>query len=204
VAKILSKSGDSLADVYDVEGSIAGIDQLESREVNLVHEMGGSIFSERVSGALRRATSGAIAQSTDFEILLNDLPIVPSRIHGAIIFSDAAARIESANIALRHPSDDREIPFVVWDSGEQFMIARFQDNGAAVATHEVLVTSLNLLSAPPSMAYGSGQPGPTDEIVFRGRSTAFGAGTVIITAVIYLGHAQVAGLSSRGLPFPGW
>ena len=45
MVKILSQAGISLADLYNVEGSIAGIEQLDTRELPIVHEMSGTIFS---------------------------------------------------------------------------------------------------------------------------------------------------------------
>jgi len=204
VVKILSQAGNSLADTYDVEGSIAGIDQLETRELPIVHEMGATVFSERLSGAIRRATSGAILQNTNFDIILTDLPATPSRVLGVTVVTDVAGRVSTAAILIRDAGAGREMPIFVWDSGEQFMVCRMVENNAAVGTLELLVTSLNLPGFPPSMIIGTDQPQEVDQIAFRGRSTGFGAGTVTITALIYLAFSEVGGISSRGLPIPGW
>jgi len=203
MTKILSQTGISLADTYDVEGSIAGIEQLESREVSLVHEMGGTIFSERLSGAIRRVTTGAILQNAAWDLILTDLPAVPTRVLGVVVFSDDDARISRAMVAIRDPLAEREIPIFVWDANEATVTVRMQDNGAAVTTENVLANALGVATLP-SMLIGSEQPQPVDQVAFRGLTTGFGAGTVVTTALIYIGFSQVGGISSHGLPVPAW
>ena len=204
MVKILSQAGISLADVYDVEGSIAGIEQLRSEEVQLVHEMGATIFSERVSGAIRRATTGDINQSTTWDIVLTDLPAGVSRILGVSVFADVGSRVNDAAVSLRDPTGGREIPVFLWDSTQGVLVvARMRDDGAAAATFNVLASTLNI-GAVPSMLIGEGQPQRVNEIAFRGGTNAFGAGTVEVIMLVYLALAQVGGISSRGLPVPGW
>ena len=203
MVKILSKSGDSLADLYDVKGSIAGIDQLHTNELPIVHEMGQTVFSERLSADIRRATSGAIAQSTAWDVVITNLPNVPTRVLGAIIFADDGANVLRATLSIRDPLDEREIPILVWDTSEEIVSARLQDDGAAIGSVDLLVSPLNPFNLP-TMLIGSDQPQPVNEIAFRGNSSAFGAGTVTVTALIYNAFAQIGGISSRGLPIPGW
>jgi len=197
--KILSRSGDSLADVYDVRGSIAGIDELESREIHLVHEMGHTIFSERVSGSIRRLTSGSISQSTAWNVVLTTLPIIPVRILGVVVLASDSSRLANSMVAVRDPDADREIPIHVWDTNEGALGARIVDDGAAVAELNMLQNALSIATLPSMFAV------PATEVAFRGISNAFGAGGVTVTALVYISFARDAsGLSSRGLPIPGW
>jgi len=203
MVKILSRSGDSLADVYDVVGSVAGIEELRSEEVTLVHEMGQTLFSERLSGFIRRSTTGAITQSTFVDEVLTDLPNGITKVVGVQVFADDASRVDRMAVMLRSAVDGDEIPLWVWD-GANNVTVRFSDNGAAVATHEVLVPSV--ITQLPSLLIGRHQPQRVDEISLRGQATAFGAGNVTITMLVYIAFTHLAtfGLSSRGLPVPSW
>ena len=203
MVKILSRSGDSLADTYDVEGSIAGIDQLLSKEVTLIHEMGGTIFSERLTGGIVRLSSTALAQNVSWNVVFEVVTTTMSRIVGVLVFADTSTRIVSATVAIRDPLAGREMPVAIWDSSEDRVTIRMVDDGAAVAVFDAMVTSMNGPTVP-SMMLGGAQPSPVNEITFRGLTTGFGAGTVTCTALVYLLHASVTGLSSRGLPLPSW
>lgn len=204
MVKILGRAGVSLADVYDVVGSRAGLEQLESREVSLVHEMGQTIFSERFSLFVRRATSGALMQSVNFNIVLSDLPSGAWRILGVMVFADVQGRALLASVAVRDPLGGRELPFWVWDSaGDSDLVrVRMEDNGAGVAQHRVLQPAPALIHLP---GLGAGdQPQSMSEIAFRGSTNAFGAGTVTLTMILQIGFSQVGGLDSHGLPIPSW
>lgn len=202
MVKILSRSGDSLADTYDVVGSIAGIEHLESRELTLVHEMGATLFSERFSGALRRISPAATAQGTNFNAVMTGLPAGASRIFALQVFTDDASRLANVVVSLRSAVDSSEIPIWVWDQTNSIDV-RFEDAGAGVATLTLLIPETGL-SALPNMLVGSGQPQQVEQIAIRGLTTAFGAGTVTVTVLVYLGLSQIGGLSSRGLPIPSW
>lgn len=202
MVKILSRSGDSLADTYDVQGSIAGIETLESREVSLVHEMGGTLFSERVSGFIRRQVTGDIVQSTTFDFVNADLPNVPYRVLGVSVLASAANKTTQAAVSLRDPISGREIPIFVWDvANDKTSLVRIVENGAASGNFLALIPNQTLV---PNMGIGSGQPQQVNELAFRGKSSAFGAGTVELTMLVYVAFSQIGGLSSRGLPLPGW
>ena len=206
MSKILSQAGNSLADIYDVEGSIAGIDQLETRELPIVHEMGGTVFSERLSGRIFRFTSGAIAQSIAFNVVGQAFAPTPVRILGVFCFASVGSRLNEVTVSLREtiPSAEQEIPIFAWDLNEGTVISRIMDV-AAVATVVGLSNSAAIASQNlPTLLLGSGQPQPVQEIAFRGIATAFGAGTVTVTCLIYVAFPQLEGLSSRGLPLPGW
>jgi len=204
MVKILSQSGNSLADMYDVAGSIAGIEQLESRELPIMHEMGGTLFSERFSSTIRRATTGALLQSVTWDLLITDLPPAISRILGVAVFANVAARTTHAQVSVRDPVAGRELPIWAWNTAiDAESNIRMQDNGAAVTTFAFLRT-VDQLENSPNMLTGSDQPQGVPDIAFRGITAAFGAGTVIVTAIVHVAFAQVGGISSRGLPVPGW
>lgn len=210
--KVLSKSGDSLADLYDVEGSVAGIEDLYAREVSTIHEMGGTIFSERMGGDIRRLLSGAIGQSTNISVVDSTMPPGITRILGASVIVNTAARMTSLMLAVRDPSVGREFPFFVWTSNQAEETIRIVENGAAVANMNYLVPLVGTVL--PTFIFGGGQPaaGQVPDVVMRGTSSAFGAGTVSVFGLVYVASANPAGITddpiipliSRGLPVPGW
>lgn len=203
MVKILSQAGDSLADFYDVEGSIAGIDQLESREISLVHEMGATIFAERFRTTILRAPANAIAQSTTFNIVLAILQDSPVRVLGVQVFTDDLTRVQRAAVHVRSENLARDFPVWVWD-GTNGITTTMEDDGAGVATF-VLLTAGPSFTMLPSFAGGRDQSLSASRIVLRGATNAFGAGTVFIRALLLLAFPNDrSGLSNRGLPVPSW
>lgn len=201
--KILSQSGDSLADMYDVEGSIAGIEHLETHDLPIVHELGSTLFSERFSVFTRRAGPGAIAQNTTWDIEITDAPFWIYRVLGVVVIANAAGRVQFCQAALRDPVGGREMPFFVWDTANDSE-ANFRtvEDGAAVANQLALIPSLQM---PPVMNASFEQPQRMPNIVFRGQTGAFGAGTVTPIMLVTLGFTHLAtSVSSRGIPVPGW
>jgi len=201
VVKVLSKSGDSLADTYDVEGSIAGIEQLRSEEITLVHEMGATVFSERFSTFTRQQVTAAIGQSVDFTAIITNLPDFPTRLLGVSVISDDSSRVARASVAILDPGVPRDFPVWVWDLVVSLNIEI--DIGSGQETLNILagIGGVNML---PNFCGGVAAPQAAEQLVLRGRTTAFGAGTVVIRLLAHLAFAQVGGLSSRGLPIPGW
>jgi len=202
--KVLAQVGVSLADVYQVLGSIAGVEQLISHDVNLVHEMGATIFSERLSAVVERATTGAIAQSTTFDVDVATGGVGISRVLGVLVFADVINRADFCQVSSRGTGSGREMPFYHWDqvSGTEEDI-RLVDNGGAAANVINLVPAV----APqvPNLRVGLGQQFFIgDEMVMRGQTTAFGAGTVEIICLVYTAFNDPLPPSSRGLPVPSW
>lgn len=203
MVKILSQAGNSLADIYDAKGSVAGIEQLETRELPIVHEMGSTIFSERFSTFIRSISSGAIAQGTAWNAVITDLPNNAFRIFGIRIFISTTARVTLASLAIQQ-DDGREIPIWTWDDATDIELrARFSDDGAAAGTTQFLQPSPGNVMLPHMMA-GNDQPQAIPNLAFRGLTSAFGAGTVTSVALIDIGFGQIGGISSRGLPLPSW
>jgi len=204
VVKILSKAGVSLADMYDVVGSIAGVETLESGEVTLVHEMGATIFSERISTFIRLAATDDLLQGVAFETLITNLPSTPFKILGIVVFADVASRVTRASVAVRSRAGGRELPIWVWQLTADQEITTRIDDGTGVS-NEVLMRATSLLGSLPHFTVGAGQPQHVGDIALRGQTSAFGAGTVKITLLMHIAFSQIgSGVSSHGLPIPGW
>jgi len=202
MVKILSQAGTSLADIYNVEGSVAGIDQLETRELPIVHEMGGTVFSERITGAIRRVQTGAINQSSSFTATLTDLPQGVFRVLGVVVLADTVARTSRAQVSLSNLLNSRDMPIFVYDTTNNVESPIEIEVDGSVVSESYLVPNPLLL---PNLAIGNGQRQTVgEEIHLRGATTAFGAGTVTYTLMVYLALSHVGGIDNRGLPFPSW
>lgn len=205
--RILSQAGNSLADVYDVAGSIAGIETLETRDLPIVHEMGGTVFSERLSGNLIRRGTGAIAQNTtwDLTVLAANTPEGIFRIFSVFLFADQT-RVDRASVLLQQTLPNvGEQPIFIWDTlVDQTSNIRFSDAGG-VSGNQFAFIPVNPQPLP-ILAIGSGQQQTVgDTIVFRGLTTGFGAGTVTVVALIYVASPELStAINSRGLPIPSW
>jgi len=203
VVKILSQAGDSLADVYDVRGSIAGIDDLLSRDISLIHEMGATIFAERFRTTILRAPANAIAQSTTFNIVLAILQDSPVRVLGVQVITDDVSQLQRVAVHVRSENLARDFPIWIWD-GTNAITTTMEDDGAGVATFQVLTASAQSLMLP-SFAGGRDQALSASRVVLRGATNAFGAGTGFIRALVLLAFPEDrSGLSNRGLPIPSW
>jgi len=117
MAKVLSKSGDSLADVYDVEGSIAGIERLQSEEVHLTHDMGQTLFSERLASRMLELSSGVLSQSTVFNV--NFSIGITSRLLAIQVLSTNSGRLVKCSVAITSPPavDNMDVP--IWSRRRQ-------------------------------------------------------------------------------------
>ena len=204
MVKILSQSGRSLADIYNVRGSIAGIDQLETRELPIVHEMGATVFSERFRTSVREVSSGAIAQNTDWDVILATLPATVTRILGVIVATTAVASLVRASLMLRDPisGGGTEIPFWVWD-GANSIATRFMDSGTIVV-QDLLLASPTLFQIPTFSGGVEQGAVPVRDLAFRGRAGGFGAGTVTTNAFIFVAFSFTPSVPSFGLPIPSW
>ena len=205
MAKILSKSGDSLADTYDVEGSIAGIDELLSEEINLTHEMGGVLFAERLVGRVFTLPALGKLQNTAFATGFT-VALTPARILGLQVITDVAGRLANAQVSIAgQGTTNNDMPVWFWD------VAADAEGPIRIILGGVLATLSILRPITPSLipnltiCRAEGQPPQSPlSLSLRGVTGGFGAGTVDITALVYVAFAQTGGLSSRGLPLPGW
>ena len=202
-AKIQTKSGDSLADTYDVVGSVAGLEFLDTEEVKTVHEMGGTIFSERASGRIR-TFSQTLAQSLDFATAIADLSGPPFRLYGVIVVTSVTARIATLCVSWRGLDPQTEHPIWVWDGTNEDTV-RFDMLGIGTGNRLVL-RPIPEYSHFPYTGYGPSQPFNVGQLILRGTTTAFGAGTVEATVNLYQAvvTSNVVGSESRGVPIPSW
>jgi len=207
--KILGRAGVSLADVYDVEGSQAGLGQLDSEEVKTVHEMGGVITSERLQGRVIVMDATALAASTtwDIEVGLGGGVV---RIAGVQVVSDnTTGRVNHMTVGINMQSAAATDSLLFsWDISTALDLQKpvRMDFQGTVATLSRYFEGAGA-QGYPSMSFGATQviPGVTIPVMtFRGLTTAFGAGTITPRALIYVVFASTIGISSRGLPVPSW
>jgi len=204
--KVLAQAGSSLADVYDVEGSVAGVETLESRDVSLVHEMGATIFSERFGEILFQLSTGALAQSVAWNINITLEPTINRILHYAVV-ADVTARTNKMQLSISDIGSNglisTDCPFWSWETGVGTDIDKAINhmlNGSIVSKR--IFTSL---SPPgPTLASGTAQRNVVNQLAFRGQALPFGAGTVTLTALVLVGQLITRGVSSKGLPLPGW
>lgn len=203
MVKILSQAGLSLADIYDVKGSIAGIEQLETRELPIFHEMGGTVFSERFVCNIRRAATAALAQNVDYQILFSSDPRTITRVLGLIVLADVAGRLIRATVSIANQDSGFEVPIFAWDSTLSDEVSVRISDGAAAGNQIALVPSI---IQTPNFITGRDQPEVQlgDRFVLRGTTSGFGAGTVTVVVILYLAVARLGGVSSYGLPIPSW
>jgi len=209
--KILSKAGASLADIYDVQGSIAGIEQLETRDLPIVHEMGTTIFSERLSGRVLRLFFDDLLQTVTLGASFSGVPEAISRLAGFQILVDDVARLTRVTASLSELDASgtavQEVPFFAWNTGTGgSTTVRIIDDGNSAADFEMLTPEPGGWPQIPQILTGALQRGVVNGITIRGLTATFGAGTVDIIGLAYLLDADPAGsgISSLGLPIPSW
>jgi len=207
LSKVLSQAGHSLADIYDVAGSIAGIDVLETRELPIVHEMGSTVFSERFSERIFRVESAALAQNTVIDLILTGLPTNIFRILSVIVIVDVTSRIANCAVSLANSgvaTTRQEIPIWAWDAVNESTL-RFIENNST--SNNICLNSDAQYDRLPVVGAGSNQARDIQDIRdirCRGTTSAFGAGTVTVILNVLIAFSERGGLSSYGLPIPGW
>jgi len=203
--KILSQSGVSLADVYDVEGSIVGVEELDADAVKTVHEMGATIASERMSGRVLLMATGAIAQNITFDQTLN-LGADISRILNVQVIVDTVANLTSCSVGIMDGTfgaTPNEMPLWAWTNAIDTERAIRGTILGANGNRNQLIPIDGLTG--PTMLFGTGQPLPVATLTFRGVTSGFGAGTVSVSALIYAATPTgPSGLGNVGLPVPSW
>ncbi len=201
--RILGQSGISLADSYDVGGSKVLIEELESDGVKTVHEMGGTMVSERMSGQIRRATTGAIAQNIVISDVLN-LPATFSRIMAIQVITDTVSRLARVSVSIRSSPAGvvQEEPIWIWNGADSQSVDMF-DNGT-LSIFSVLEPKPETMARFPITAIGTHAAQNAGQLAFRGLTTGFGAGTVFATLIVYSAFTELRGVSSYGLPMPSW
>lgn len=211
--RVLAQAGVSLADVYDVEGSIVGIDSLDVDDIKGVHEMGGTIHSERLNVFTLIADSTAIAQSTTFGIVLGGIPNSINRVLAVAAMCDDADRLNHCSWLIEDPDSDVEFPIWNWEESvaesSDFASQVLWNPGSGVV-QEFMLRSGNAGGwGMPTFLAPIGVSRAMPNLVFRGQSIAFGAGTVRVRGVMMIarpnsGNPPPGEPSSFGLPMPSW
>ena len=204
--KILSRDGQSLADIYDVEGSIAGIDQLETSELPIVHEMGNTVLSERFTTRVFRIPSGNVLQNADFNVELTTLPETPARLLGVqVIHNNLTLRVARAAVLLTDPTVNQDFPIWLWDSAAGLSETVEMDDAGTGADFALLVPAAGI-NGFATFAGGVEQQGNmVSNVKLTGRTTGFGAGTAETIALLLLAFPRRdINISSKGLPIPSW
>jgi len=197
MTKIQSRSGSSLAGVYDVKGGIAGLDELRQTEVGVVHEMGGTIFSERFQQTIRLQQT-VDNQSTITALFMTDLPAAPWMLHGVSVLTTDDLRLVTVAVNARDPISPREIPLWVWGGGNENV---FIDFGSGTVSSTFLTPVFDGL---PRLMSSSQSRQFVSDLVLRLQTTAFGAGTVTTTMLAHISLTHTGDQSNRGLPIPSW
>ncbi len=206
--KILSQAGTSLADVYDVEGSVAGIDNLESAEVQLVHELGAQIHSERLQTFLVSISSGTVAQNSTWSVDAGAFPDSTNRFLGAYVTTDTTAEIAHCSLSMRDRSaTENAFPLWAWDDvvDAEYAIRILQAGSTG--------NRIGLAPRPSLYPFQSILTRQGDNrmplLSFNGLTNGFGAGTNTAICTIMLarpdpGNPAPGHPSSHGLPIPSW
>jgi hypothetical protein len=207
MGKILSQAGDSLADAYDVAGSIVGVDSLLTQDVQLLHEMGGTIFSERLTSQTLTIASPSTGQNLGFVASYDDFPDSPVRILGIQVLTSTPARVQLASVSILEADGSAEQPIFVYDSDddeEGLVTCTISGGGSALYGH-----LSPRLSATPTLVTRFGNASDMPTLQLRGLTVGFGSGTVQCTALVHVARAgpavPVPGTpESHGLPIPSW
>jgi len=207
--KILSQAGISLADVYDVKGSVAGLDNLDVEDVKAVHELGAQIHSERLNSFVQVIDSGSLAQSAVFDIEVTPFPDSVHRILSVVVAADAVAHVNICSVSIHDRNADTDEPIWLWDNGND-VEGTFRSRIAGVTANLVALRPTNPVpGGVPNLLMRVGAEWEMASVFFRGQMLAFGAGTAQARALVLFARpnrsSPVPGdPSSHGLPFPSW
>jgi len=205
--KVQGQAGISLADVYDVVGSIAGVEEIDVRSIKGVHDLGPQIHSERLNAFQLIADTGNVNQSTAWNVELGGFPDSINRLLSISVLTDTVARADFASIAIVDPDSGIDHIIWAWDSAND-VESSVRWASPTVGTNFLLVSTRQILGVPTLIARtGAAWRMPT--LNFRGSSAAFGAGTVRLRALMQIirpdpGNPAPGHPSSFGLPIPGW
>jgi len=209
--KILGQTGASLADTYDVEGSIVDVDFLDANDVKLFDEMGGRAFSERLETHVIAIASGAIDQSDNWDVDMVTVPDSINRILGIYVTVDVTARVDFCSIALR-PRDAagaNAFPLWSWDTDTDIETDIRIMQGGTTADRLMLTPTEQSQYPFQTIMSRTGTVRLLPFISFSGVTKGFGAGSLNAVAHILLCRPDAvtpaAGdPSSHGLPIPSW
>jgi len=204
--KVLGDAGRTLADVYDIDGSIVKIGELDSESVKTVHEMGSTIFAERIEGHILTASTAALAQNVGITASIAGLPKVPTmRLLALMVTVDTTSRVLTCNVSIRGQAQAgglaQQMPIWVWDGSNEDTVRFFIDD---VTTNALALRAQPEYTFLPNMLIGFPQPVRANSLHLGGFTSGFGAGDVTLTLTAYLALAASPSLGSGGLPIPSW
>lgn len=213
MARVQGDAGDSLAYQYDVRGSRVDLNEFKDGEgVSAVHDMAQVIASERMWTQIRYAEALAVAQSTDFNAVIDTLPGGVWRLLVPRIIVNANGRVRNVVLSLREMDsggDEREIPILQWDvtgAVDREVRVRWDPGTGTVGDYFSLVPQSGI--AYPTIGTGSFQPaaGRMYALALRGTTLAFGAGTVDVRGVVQIAFVAPpgGGLDYSGYLVPSW
>ena len=212
MAKFESQSGAAAADTYETVGSSLDLDEVnDGQGVSFVDEMGARVMAERMNSVMARVVSSNRSQDSEIsENLLgtgiNPTPDAPTRIIGVTVTIPlaAAGRIENIMLAIRDINLSRENIFWSWDLVNDDEVETFYNNETTESDVLLLRSTVNLL---PVMLTRAGNERVMPQVVVRGFTSSFGAGTVTTTIVAHLMRATTQAPAPGeprlpGLPIP--
>ena len=207
MGKILSQSGIALADQYQIEGSIVGVESLQTDDVSLVHEMGAAMMSERMKQIQVLMEPTAPTQNTNFSLSSGGVADCPNRVLHAAVYIPAAnaGDITSCVLSIEDGRTGIQSVFFEFNDAQDDEGAIRWDDGTGSADMLTLRGRHTLPSLMIRPNIGTAMP----VIRFQGSTSGFGAGTVAIQALIHLVRPaqlvpQPGQASSHGLPLPSW
>jgi len=201
--KVLGRSGFSIPDTYDIRGSKVDIQDIDAANPPLVHELGATIFMERLSMGVFILETGNVAQSTNFDVTFALADVSVARVLAVEVVNDAVGQTAHANVALRDDPAEREIGIWTWDAtNDAEHLIRRQLQGAAISNMGLLRPNAQV--QVPSLMLGLDHRDPVNMIAFRGATTAFGAGNMTFDCQVLLAFSHEDGINSFGVPIPGW
>lgn len=210
---ILGNAGKSLADIYDVEGSVVHVDELEASVVTTFHELGATIASERMGSSIIGLTATGLGQNADILAFpgggtATDTPFPGiTRVLSVFVYA-SAQRINDVSVNTYDPDSGREMPLFMWEAAtDDIFTARILAPGGA-GGYKVLRPKAFYPHLPGFM-FGPGQRAQVPTLAMRGTTSGFGAGTVDLYAIAQVVTADVTGTgtgapSNVGLPIPSW
>lgn len=212
-----SPAGRLLADIYQTLGSRFGVSRVNDDEVVLVHDLGAEIASERFKWQLISIGATGVAQSSVISASVT-IPHDRFRVSHAWVFTDdgESSKIDFCNVNVMASIADGvagmgsvACPIFTWDSTAGVIVSvngKFEVSGSNLDYDFLLPqfkhTDLECIG-PKSSNY------PATESVtlaqLRGKTSAFGAGTLDIFAFICVQHHSEINqatrrIRSRGLP----
>ncbi len=206
MAKARGQSGVSIADTYEIPGGVFKIGDIDDSQVNLTHDLASTVFAERFQTEMRVSTTGSISQNTSWANTISDLPGVPTRLLGLCVHADVAARITRASVVIQDADTGQEIPIFFWDITTDIETQVRMSDAGGLGVQEVLQPTQAYFGIPmPTFVGGSLQVDPVcRNLIFRGTSAGFGAGSVECILTMYIAHSQVSKSTAKGLPVPSW